>query len=202
MISVQTILVAIIGGVGGGVLATVLRIRHERQEAFRDRQITAADDLATGLGQAIIGLEQAHSTCLEHAFLTGDDKLIFRDPATGAIPLESDEALKHAKGLIATADSRRARISLLFGSVSAPDRAATLALYGLEESSRALNERPIPDLKKYSREQGQARKYLTQFNECALADAKGRPWYTHSAPVLWARRRLRRWRERRRSADS
>jgi hypothetical protein len=47
-VSLETILVAAIAGLGGGLAGTWLQIRHEREEAFRDRLITAADDLATG----------------------------------------------------------------------------------------------------------------------------------------------------------
>lgn len=68
-------------------------------------------------------------------------------------------------------------------------------MHGLEESSRALNKRPIPDLAPYSRERGQAQKYLTQFNESALADARGRPWYRRWPIVLAARRRWRKLRK-------
>jgi len=45
-VSLETILVAVIAGLGGGLAGTWLQIRHEREEAFRDRLITAADDLA------------------------------------------------------------------------------------------------------------------------------------------------------------
>jgi hypothetical protein len=85
VISVETLLVAILGGLGGGLLGTWLQIRHERQEAFRDRMITAADDLSTGLLQAIIGLDDAYSACLEHAYLYPPDpnQLTFHNPSTG-----------------------------------------------------------------------------------------------------------------------
>jgi hypothetical protein len=48
-VSLETILVAVIAGLGGGLAGTWLQIRHEREEAFRERLINAADDLSTGL---------------------------------------------------------------------------------------------------------------------------------------------------------
>jgi len=66
-------LVAIAGGAVGGLLATVLRIRHEREEQLRDRMVAAADDFATaarhqgqvGLWEAAAAPEHVHAAhCL------------------------------------------------------------------------------------------------------------------------------------------
>jgi hypothetical protein len=197
MVSVWTVVVAIISGLSGGALGTWLQIRHERHEAFRERLITAADDLSTGLLQAIIGLDEAHSTCLEHAFMNAQNQVTFRDPGTGHMPAETKEALARSRALIGEARARVGRVALLFGPVSAPDRAATLAIWGLRDAFRALDAWPVPDLEKFSDELAHARKYLQDFNTWALSDAKGRPWYARWPIALWIRRQRFRWRKRR-----
>jgi hypothetical protein len=171
-VSAETILVAIVSGLGGGLIGTWLQIRHEREETFRERQITAADDLATGLIQAIIGLENAYSTCLRHGYFDAQNRLTLRDPKTGEVARETDEALSQSRGLISAARARTARVGLLFGPVSAPDRCATLALIHLEETWRALDGWPVPDLDKYREEIAGARKYLSEFNQAALREMK------------------------------
>jgi hypothetical protein len=198
MISVETLLVALIGGLSGGVLGTWLQIRHEREEAFRGRLITAADDFSTGLLQAIIGLEAARSTCVERAFLYPPDpnQLIFRDPATGEMPAESVEALRRSRELIREVEARRARISLLFGPGSMPDVSTRMALLALDEAHRALEERPVPDFERQSTEMSDARERHKHFNEYALEEIRGRPWFVRSRIVKWTRRRLRQLRGR------
>jgi hypothetical protein len=99
-ISVETILVAILGGLGGGLLGTWLQIRHERAEAFRERLITAADDLSTGLLQADIALRDAYSICLDKGFMNTQNQLVIHDPATGQMPTEIEDALKRAEALL------------------------------------------------------------------------------------------------------
>ena len=133
-------------------------------------------DLATGLQQAIIGLDEARSACLKYGFLDTQSRLTIRNPA-GAIPSEIEDALARSRDLIGHVRARSARISLLFGPVSAPDRATTLAIIGLEDTQFALEERPGPDYERCIVELASARKYLSEFNEWALRDAKGRPWY-------------------------
>lgn len=195
MISVTTLLVAILGGLSGGVLGTWLQIKHERAEAMRERQINAADDLSTGLVQAIIGLEQAYSVCLDHSFLYPPDpnQIILRDPNTGEMPAESKSALQRARDLISEAAARRARISLLFGPISAPDRATSLAVIYLQDTLRALEDRPTPDFKKYSDDLAKAREQHRKFNEYALSEVQGRPWYTSWRMARWTRRQARRF---------
>jgi hypothetical protein len=145
--------------------------------------------------QATIGLDNAYSDSLKHGFLTQQGGgLTFRDPATGKTPTEIDDVLKQSKGLIGEASARRARVALLFGPVSAPDRAATLALIGLEGSHRALDAFPDPDLEAYSSELARAREHLGQFNKWALGDIQGKPWFTRSRLAAWIRRRWRKLR--------
>jgi hypothetical protein len=138
-VSLETILVAVIAGLGGGLAGTWLQIRHEREEAFRERQINAADDLSTGLAQAVIGLDT--------------------------------EALAAARRLIGEARAQTARVAVLFGHVSSPDRCATLTLIHLDGTLLALDAWPLPKLDQASEELAGARKYLADFNTYALREA-------------------------------
>jgi hypothetical protein len=191
-VSVETILVAAIAGLGGGFAGTWLQIRHEREEAFRERLINAADDLSTGLIQAVIGLNDAFSTSLKHAYMDARNRLTFHHPQSGEVPKEIEEALARARGLIGEARARTARVSLLFGPVSEPDRGATLTLIHLENTLGALDAWPVPELEKFREELAGARKYLANFNESALREAKGRPWWRRRQWALWLRRLTRR----------
>ena len=195
-VSLETILVAVIAGLGGGLAGTWLQIRHERDEAFRERQITAADDLSTGLIQAIIGLDDAYSIALKHGYVDAQNRVTFSRPGTGEVPTEIQEAFAHARALIGAARARTARVSLLFGPVSAPDRSATLTLMHLEETLRALEGWPVPELDKYRQEIAGARKYLSDFNKWALQETKGRPWWRRWPWALWLRGQTRRLRRR------
>ena len=115
MIDLDTLVVAVLGAFLGGLAATWLRARHERDEAMRDRQLTAADDFATGYQQALIALEQAWNASLEHGFLDEDESIIIRDPQTREYPAAITAALKNAGEKIAEVQAREARIALLFG---------------------------------------------------------------------------------------
>jgi hypothetical protein len=178
VISVSTLLVALVGGISGGVLGTWLQIHHEREEAFRERLITAADDFSTGLLQAIIGLDATRTTCVDHAFLypPNTNQLMFRNPKNGEMPAESAEALRESRKLIREVEARRARISLLFGPVSMTDLSTTMAVLALEEAQHALEEPPVPDFKKFNTEMSEAREEHKRFNKQALAEIRGRPW--------------------------
>ena len=85
------------------------------------------EPLATGLQQAIIGLDEARSACLKYGFLDPQSRLTIRNPA-GAIPSEIEDALARSRDLIGHVRARSARISLLFGPVSAPDRLSSRGL--------------------------------------------------------------------------
>jgi hypothetical protein len=191
-ISVETLLIAILSGLGGGLIGTWLQIRHERDETFRERLITAADDLATGLIQAVIGLDDAYSTCLRYGYIDAQGRMTLRHPETGKVPKETESSLAQSRALISAARARTARVALLFGPVSGPDRAATLTLIHLENAWGALDGWPVPELDKYREEIAGARKYLTGFNTAALRDTKGRPWWRRWHWVLWLRRQARR----------
>ena len=201
-VSLQTILVAVIAGLGGGLAGTWLQIRHGREEAFRERLINAADDLATGLQQAIIGMGNTYSTVLEHSVLDPQGQMT-TVTAAGGMPAEIKEALKRSRELIGEARARMARVALLYGPVSAPDRSATLAVIHPENALDALDPwPPVPDLPKYREEMSGARSYLDDFNRAALSDAKGRPWWRRWRSALWVRRKVRRLRLRSSQAET
>jgi hypothetical protein len=190
-ITVWTLLVAIASGLSGGLLATWLRTRHERTEAFRDRQITAADDLTTGLVQASIALDDAHTKCLKNGFQNAQGQFVIRHPETGAVADETSDALKEANRAIDEAGARSARVALLFGPTSPADRTVTLAVIRLQDSLSALERWPRPDLKAYRETHSDARRDLRKFNERALAEIQGRPWFSRWRLALWVRRQLR-----------
>jgi hypothetical protein len=195
-VSLETILVAVIAGLGGGLAGTWLQIRHERDEAFRNRLITAADDLATGLQQAIIGLDEAYSTALKYGYVDAQNRVTWASPETGQVAPETEEAFAQARKLIGEARARTARVSLLFGPVSAPDRSATLALMHLDGTLMALDAWPVTKLDEFSKQLGGARTYLADFNRWALQEVRGRPWWRRWGWALWLRRRARRLRRR------
>jgi hypothetical protein len=107
------------------------------------------------------------------------------------VPKEIEEPLARARALIGEARARTARVSLLFGPVSRPDRNATLTLIHLDLTRDALDAWPVPDLDQFSQELAGARKYLRDFNRSALREAKGRPWWRRWQWVLWLRRQTR-----------
>lgn len=49
-----TVVVAVIASAVGGAAVGLLQMRHDRLERSRDRMLNAADDLATGLAQALL----------------------------------------------------------------------------------------------------------------------------------------------------
>jgi hypothetical protein len=124
--------------------------------------------------------------------MDAQNRLTFHHPQTGEVPKEIEEALAGARTLIGEARARTARVSLLFGPVSGPDRGATLTLIHLENTLKALDAWPVPELDKYREELAGARKYLADFNTSALREARGCPWWRRRRWILWLRRRTRR----------
>jgi hypothetical protein len=55
-----TLAAGLIGGAGGGAVATLLRIGYERGENFRSRLVAAADDFSTALAAALLEMNEAH----------------------------------------------------------------------------------------------------------------------------------------------
>lgn len=112
--------IAVAGSALAGVVVGVFRTRHERNESFKDRMLTAADDLATGLAQALLAvrqrLDEIEDWVVEH-----------RD-----VELQSD--LREARRLIDEAAARLARCELLFGVESPPTTAAAACLTSLRQA--------------------------------------------------------------------
>jgi hypothetical protein len=194
VVSVQTIIVAAISGLAGSLLGTWLTIRHERTEAYRTRLIEAADDLATGLLQASIGLRAAYKTIMDNGFVDAQDRVTIRQPGTGDIPEAISDALQRSTDLNAEAQARQARVALLFGPVSPADRAATMTMMALNDSLRALEAVPVPDLSGCSERHRDARRHLTVFTESAQQEIKARPWYERRRAAVWVRQHWRFWR--------
>jgi hypothetical protein len=96
MIDLETLAVAVISGLGGGLLGTWLQTRHERREAFRARLASAADDFVTDLQEAFIGLRDAEQTVSRHEETYGR----IRSPHTGKLLPAVDNALKRANDRI------------------------------------------------------------------------------------------------------
>lgn len=202
MVSVQMLITAALAGAVGSVLTAWLRNRHEREEAFRGRQIEAADDLSTGLLQAIIGLSSTYKTILDNGFLDTHDppRFTIRQPPTGEIPDVITASIQRARELAMEAHARQARVALLFGPVSPADRAATLTLHALNDAIDALEDRPVPDLNKNRADRALAGRHHAEFNERVVREIRVCPWYERRV-VRWTQRRWRSWRSRRELPD-
>jgi hypothetical protein len=61
VISVTTVIFALIGSAIGGLLGSWLQIRHQRREAFRERMLEAADNAANAIGAALTATRVALS---------------------------------------------------------------------------------------------------------------------------------------------
>lgn len=173
MIEVETVVVALVSGAVGALLTTLLRIRHEREERYRERQLTAADDFSTGVIQAMRLIRDAH----------GDRSKI---PA--------------AREGVAAAHDRQARIDLLFGNETAPGQAAADVLGVLHATSVAVAAGTQSDDEQYAR-LWEAWFLHEQFNGAARAVARRTyfpvsAWRTYrdaieKAHYEWRRDRLR-----------
>jgi hypothetical protein len=197
MIDLDTLVVAVLSAFLGGLAATWLRLRHERDEAMRDRQLTAADDFATSFQQAINAVELAWKACLEHGFLDEEENIVIRDPRTRKVPAPITAALNSAGEKIAETHARQARVALLFGPYAPSPRSGDLGLMMLDDALRSLSGWPRPSLDQHRERMSEARDDLRSFNDRALADIRGRPWHRRWRSALWIRRRIRKLRERR-----
>jgi hypothetical protein len=194
VISVETILVALLGGSLGGVFAAWLQTRHESRQAFRERMITAADDLSTALLQASLSVDEARQICLSRGFRNAQNRLTIRDE-TGKVPDEIRDALKRADALIAEAQTRIGRVSLFFGTLSLAPHCATMAITELKLALDGLRLLPASEMAEVSEGRTQATKQIRAFNDQALQAIRGRPWWSRLR--FWARRR---WPMRRRTS--
>src|SRR6188472_908087 len=114
-VSLETILVAVIAGLGGGLAGTWLQIRHEREEGLPRPSNHGSRRPRTGLQQAIIGLDEAFSVGLKHRYLDAQkDQLVFRHPQTRELAPESEEVFSRARRLIGEArGANRSRLAPL-----------------------------------------------------------------------------------------
>ncbi len=118
--------VAVVSSGIGGVVGALLQTRHERTEHLRDRLLTAADDLATALSQAILKVR--------HSLNDFEDHL-----TTGARPTGEGD-LAGARRSIDEAIARVARVELLFGIESQTASAANATVVALRQAVDALHD--------------------------------------------------------------
>jgi hypothetical protein len=140
-----TVIAALLAGGLGAIVATWLRGRHERAEAWRDRLVPAADDFATGVVQALLAgrdAKRAGERALEEARM-GEATL------PGGV-LADVPSVKHAvselERLSDEAHARLARVQLLFGSTSDAGKAADEAVTMLRRATLLFRESPDPDV--------------------------------------------------------
>jgi hypothetical protein len=183
----ETVTVALlssfVGGAGGALLATLLRIRHERHEGLRQRMVEAADDFATGVVQARMAFRALH-------FDTEDDTS------------EHSAALQEAQRRVEVVEARAGRVLLLFGEFTATGDAAEDAMVGLwtavdafrsrdDAVRRAIGQRnPELEFEEAFEQVGEA---VREFNRAALR-ALRRPRFAQSRR-RWMRTRARLRRE-------
>jgi hypothetical protein len=171
-------LAALLSGAGGAYLATWLRIRHEREEAFRERLLVAADDFATGILQAILAVRDVSVARVDHDpdWATPDQH---HHP-------DVEAASEEARRRIDQAHARLARVELLFGRGSAAGEAAGDLVTALRQALEHIREWPRPDAQRYSDEMNRAHALLDQFGG-AVRIAIGR-----TSPPLTAEQEPRR----------
>jgi hypothetical protein len=123
-----TPLLAVVGGGAvGSMLTTFWRTRFEREEAWRSRMLSAADDFATGALQALMKVESNGAWFwLSHE---GDDSFLS--------PAEVD-AMGEADRLVDEARARLARVHLLYGASSETGRAASDLVSALRGGAKGL----------------------------------------------------------------
>jgi len=157
------LLSSVVGGAGGALLATMLRIGHERQERLRERMLTAADDFAIGVQQAGMALREARSH-------EGDVH-----PAGTVLPTTAE-----ARRCVGEVEARLARIRLLFGEFTAACDAAERVDEGLEVQIEALQPRWLtPTEEQLEQAMEDTWEGLRAFNREALR-ALRRPGYGRS----------------------
>lgn len=122
----RLVLVALLSGAAGAVVATILQNRHERAERLKERRLDAADEFMTGFMAAVAVL----------ADLTKEGKL---HDAASLLSLRRD--LSSRGGSLITSV---ARVRLLFGSGSAADKAAGEMLDSVGKAVSAVMREP-PD---------------------------------------------------------
>lgn len=140
----QLLVVGLLSGAGGAVLATWIRTRHERLERLRERMLTAADEYA-----------QAAEEVFEAAWAAQGDP--------------GPEAVAHVRQRVHTVLMRSSRLTLVFGVESATDDEATRTNGWLIAFNALLDEDP-PDLNEARDALGNAIDAHVDFVEAAHAD--------------------------------
>jgi hypothetical protein len=177
-ISLTTVLVALLGGVGGAIVAKLLEGRFQRSHDLRTWRLAATDDFTTGAHQALIGLRTARNALYEHGGARPDGHIEIRDPTTDKVRPEIREALDASESLVDAAVSRLGRIHILFGSESPTGKAATETIVKLRASFQALDEWPVPDTVASGRAFEAATASHNAFNAAVLQalEAEGTRW--------------------------
>jgi hypothetical protein len=122
---VSTFLVAVVSSAIGGVVGAYLQTRHERTERLRDRLLVAADDLATGLAQAILNVRHNLNALEDHLTM-------------GARPTD-EGSLAESRRTIDEAIARVARVELLYGIESPTAKSANATVVALRQAVDELH---------------------------------------------------------------
>jgi hypothetical protein len=140
-----SIVAALFGGAVGGIIVRVMQSRHERAEAWRDRLVPAADDLATGILQAILAVRDAvgvaHGAESDQDLEVEPDKKV---PSILDLP-EVQEANAELERRVDEAHARLARVQLLFGVQSPAETAAADCVRALRKAQMHLRDWPKPE---------------------------------------------------------
>jgi hypothetical protein len=128
------VLIAILSGIGSGVLSTVLRISHERGAEIRAHMLNAADAFSAAVLAAIERGGEFHGEI-------GDIKGPIEDDRGSFVP-EVAASLDEWQKSLATAASARSRVNLLFGDRSPTGVAAKGVTTHLWQMGTALEHSP------------------------------------------------------------
>ena len=110
--------------------------------------ITAADDFATGIFQAIIGLRDAQAAALDHGRTDDSGQLWITDVTDVEAEMrfpEVDAAYKVANRLVDEAHARYPRVQLLFGVETRAEKAAQACVIHMRVAMVNLEAGPIPN---------------------------------------------------------
>jgi predicted NodU family carbamoyl transferase len=124
-------IVAVIVGVGSGLLGTLIRIAHERGTELRSRMLTAADDFILALNDADAALGNALQPLIDYLQGFAPDHEEEKPEALARYDA-SREAAQKVLNLLP-------RLRLLFGVDSKATRYADAAAHGLETAYSNLS---------------------------------------------------------------
>jgi hypothetical protein len=130
-----TIVVALASGVGTGLLATMMRVSHERGAELRAHMLNAADEFSVAV---VAALQRMRNAAGETRRIVGD----LVDPTTAWYTTEWSRELDDVNAKIDDVTAKRARVHLLFGDLTPAGQAATTVVTHLRNMDMALNNRP------------------------------------------------------------